>query len=78
MSRKCGQIMTAVHGIGTIKEKKSMCTKSISEQFEEIKEEMCYKYCRFTELSLETHKNPDEAIEWLMHNYCENCPLTRL
>lgn len=55
-----------------------MCTKSITEQFEEIKEEMCDKYCRFTELSLETHKNPDEANEWLMHNYCENCPLTRL
>jgi hypothetical protein len=70
--------MTAVHGIGTIKEKKSMCTKSITEQFEEIKEEMCDKYCRFTELSLETHEDPDEANEWLMKQYCENCPLTRL
>jgi hypothetical protein len=55
-----------------------MCTRSISEQFEEIKEEMCDKYCRFTELSLETHKDPDEANEWLMRQYCENCPLTRL
>ena len=55
-----------------------MCTKSITEQFEEIKEEICDKYCRFTELSLETHKNPDEANEWLMKQYCENCPLTRL
>ena len=70
--------MTAACGTGIKKEKQSMCTRSISEQFEEIKEEMCDKYCKFTELSLETHKDPDEANEWLMRQYCENCPLTRL
>ena len=52
--------------------------KSISEQFEEIKVEMCDKYCRFPELTKEISNSEEEAYELLIHIYCENCPLSRL
>lgn len=52
--------------------------KSISKQFEEIKEEMCDKYCRFPELTKEISNSEEEAYELLIHIYCENCPLSRL
>lgn len=55
-----------------------METKTISQEFEDIKQKMCDNYCRFPELSLQTIQDPNEAYEWLMHNYCENCPLQRL
>lgn len=55
-----------------------MCTKSITEQIEEIKEEMCDKYCRYPELTKELTENKDEAFELLTHMYCENCPLGKL
>ena len=53
-------------------------TKTITQEFEEIRQQMCDKYCRFPELSLQTNEDPDKAFEWLMHSYCENCPLKRL
>ncbi len=51
---------------------------TITEQFEVIKEQICDEYCRFPELSRETHEDPDDAFEWMQHTYCEHCPLMRL
>lgn len=45
---------------------------------EEIKQAICDDYCRFREEALYKHKDPDEAEEWLLDNYCEDCPLGRL
>lgn len=52
--------------------------KTITQQLEEICGEICDNYCKYPELSLETHKDPDEANEWMMNNCCEKCPLMRL
>ncbi len=51
--------------------------KSITEQFEEIKEEMCDKYCKYP------HQVPPEAnqVEYLLtsdDSPCLTCPMTRL
>ncbi len=51
---------------------------TISEQMLKIQESMCDKYCKYPELSKETISDPDEAFEWLQHNYCEDCPLQKL
>lgn len=49
--------------------------KTITQQLEDIKEQMCDKYCRFPELSRNTASDADEAFEWLMHNCCDKCPM---
>lgn len=51
---------------------------TITEQIGSVKEQICDKYCRFPELSEQTIDDPDEAFDWLQHNYCNNCPLNRL
>lgn len=45
---------------------------SIMEQIEEIKEEMCDNYCRYTAMSC------DDVSAEQMESYCKSCPLTRL
>ena len=52
--------------------------ESIAMQIEKIKEEMCDHYCKYQKESLERIKDPDDAAKWLMREYCEHCPLTRL
>lgn len=51
---------------------------TITEQIENVKEQICDKYCKFPELSEQTIDDPDEAFEWLQHNHCNDCPLNRL
>lgn len=50
--------------------------KSITQQFEEIKEEMCDQYCKYTNQPIPEGKDED----WLFESgsLCENCPLNRL
>ena len=55
-----------------------MSIKTITKEFEEIKEQICDKYCKFPELSEQTIDDPDEAFDWLQHNHCNDCPLNRL
>ncbi len=46
--------------------------KTISEQFEEIKLEMCNNYCKYHE-NIGKDENPGKSID-----ICDNCPLSRL
>ena len=48
--------------------------KTISQMFEEIREAMCDKYCKYPE-----KYNCDDEDEYnAMMSFCENCPLNRL
>lgn len=51
-------------------EEKSI-NKTISDQFEEIKEQMCEHYCKYVE-------NWDEDDGPIEDAICKSCPLTRL
>ena len=52
-----------------------MSEKTISQIIEEVKEDMCSKYCKYpNEYKLEEH---DGAELW-DSDICKNCPLTRL
>ena len=47
--------------------------KTISEQFEEIKVEMCNNYCKYHE-----NMGKEEDAEVKNGDICDNCPLSRL
>lgn len=52
---------------------------NIPEQLEAIRRMMCDAYCRFPGLAGEViTEDPDEAQEWLEHNYCSKCPMNEL
>ena len=51
-----------------------MTEKTISEQFEEIKKEMCDKYCKYPNIWDEEA----EGCELCESDVCANCPLNRL
>ena len=55
-----------------------MKEKTISEQFEEIKKEMCDKYCKWPERYLAEIECPDEAQEVMIEEKCKDCPLNKL
>ena len=46
--------------------------KSVTDMIEEVKEQMCNDYCRYTHQSWEALEE-DRILE-----ICENCPLNRL
>ena len=48
--------------------------KTISEQFEKIKKEMCDKYCKYPNIWDEEAK----GCELCESDVCANCPLNRL
>ena len=50
--------------------------KSITQQIEEVKEEMCDKYCKYPEMPIPEGKDED----WLFDSDspCNNCPLNKL
>lgn len=47
--------------------------KSISEQFEEIKTDICNNYCKYHE-----NMSKEEDMEPKSSDICDNCPLGRL
>lgn len=56
-------------------EGEKMKKKTISQILEEVKEEMCNKYCKYpNEYKPEEH----DGIELWDSDICANCPLTRL
>ena len=60
---------------GWLKELKEIKVKTVSQQIEEAKEEMCNNYCKYpNEYKPEEH---DGAELW-DSDICKNCPLTRL
>lgn len=48
--------------------------KTISEQIEEIKEDICNKYCKYPD----TWDEEKEGCELCESDVCKNCPLNRL
>lgn len=48
--------------------------KTISEQIEEIKNDMCRNYCKYPDIWDEE----TEGIELADSEHCQNCPLNRL
>lgn len=51
---------------------------SISNQFENIKEQMCDEYCKMPFVYCSKYKDVNEAHEMMMKEVCEGCPLERL
>lgn len=47
-------------------------------ELEDIKAELCDDYCKRQEEALSKIKDVDEAMDWLMRTYCEDCPLGRI
>lgn len=55
-----------------------MAKQSISQKFEEIKEDICDNYCKFPmDYSME-YEDPEEGYEAMMEERCAECPLNRL
>ena len=51
---------------------------SITEIIEDVKENICDDYCKYTEQYRSCYKDPDEAQEKLLSDMCNYCPLCRL
>lgn len=43
-----------------------------------IAETMCDDYCKYHEIYLSRHKDPDEAYERMQEEVCSHCPLNDL
>lgn len=55
--------------------------KSIPEQIEEIKADVCRDICKHMDKANKARYDSTEDIEKMneeMHDHCEKCPLTRL
>lgn len=55
--------------------------KSIPEQIEDIKADVCKCICKWMDKANRAHYDTTEDIEKMnntMHEICEQCPLTRL
>ena len=51
--------------------------KTISEQIQEVADEMCFHYCKWPDLVESESGDPDEA-QMLLDKHCDKCPLSRL
>ena len=51
---------------------------SITEQLESIRDNICENYCKYQEQAFSTHKDPDEALDALMKEHCNDCPFMGL
>ena len=57
--------------------------KSITEILEETKIDICDNYCKYTALIHEKYiggefETDRDADDYLIENYCNNCPLTSI
>ena len=51
---------------------------TIIEQLEGLRDNICENYCKYQEKAYSKHKDPDEAIEVLINEHCNNCPFMGL
>lgn len=56
-------------------ELKEIKAKTVSQQIEEVKEQMCNNYCKYPN---EYDKDMHDGVELCDSGICENCPLNRL
>ena len=52
--------------------------KTIIQQIEEVAEEICDKYCRYTNTQEFKDISDDYDINAFYKKYCNNCPLNKL
>lgn len=52
--------------------------KQFQEQIESELEKICDGYCKYRELYLSDHEDPDEAYEALLDEKCSDCPIGRI
>lgn len=52
--------------------------ETITQQLHKMAEQICDDYCKYRELVLEECEDPDEANEYLIHNHCNDCPLSKV
>jgi predicted metal-dependent peptidase len=51
---------------------------TIIEQLESMRDNICENYCKYQEKAYSEHKDPDEAMDVLINQYCNNCPFMGL
>ncbi len=51
---------------------------TIIEQLEAMRDNLCEDYCKYQEQAFSTHKDPDEALDALMKEHCNDCPFIGL
>ena len=52
--------------------------RTISEQMDDIANEICERYCKYPEIAKTETDDPDLADDLLYDKYCANCPLSKL
>ena len=51
---------------------------TIIEQLEGVRDNICENYCKYQEKAYSEHKDPDEAMDVLINQYCNDCPFMGL
>lgn len=51
--------------------------RSVSETIDDVCEEICDNYCKYTDVIKNVHMTDAEYDDWL-EKHCSNCPLDRL
>ena len=51
---------------------------TVGEIIEDVKEQICDEYCKYTEQYLACYKDPDEAQEKLLADICQFCVMREL
>lgn len=51
--------------------------KSITQQMNEIINEICDNYCKYPEACMSEREDPEDAEDLLYMTYCEKCPLMK-
>lgn len=50
---------------------------TITEQLEKLADDVCDEICKYPERYAESYADKEEALEHMMCEKCENCPLAR-
>lgn len=64
--------------MGEHRRRKNKADMTVTEQIELIRDSMCENYCKYQEKAYSEHKDPDEAMDVLINQYCTDCPLLGL
>ena len=51
---------------------------NVVETLTKLCEEMCDNYCKFPDQYYAKYKDSDEAIDMLLKEKCEDCPLSKI
>lgn len=51
---------------------------TVIEQLEGLRDNICEDYCKYQEKAFSEHKDPDEALDALIKEHCNDCPFMGL